>query len=56
LIDKKQTCQKIREIYQDIRICGIDIQVDYDAVQKRWVIAFGAGFSAFAELIEFASA
>lgn len=38
MIDKTQICQKIREIYPDIGICGIDIQVDYDAVQKRWVI------------------
>jgi len=29
---------KRREIYPDIGICGIDIRVDYDAVQKRWVI------------------
>lgn len=38
MIDKKQICQKIREIYPDIGACGIDVQVDYDATQKRWVV------------------
>jgi hypothetical protein len=38
MIDKKQICQKIREIYPDIGACGIDVQVDYDATQNRWVV------------------
>ena len=38
MIDKKQICEKIREIYPDIGACGIDVDVDYDATQKRWVV------------------
>ncbi len=38
MIDKKQICKKIREIYPDIGACGIDVQVDYDATQNRWVV------------------
>jgi len=38
MIDKKQICKKIREIYPDIGACGIDVQVEYDATQNRWVV------------------
>ena len=38
MIDKKQICEKIREIYPDIGTCGIDVEVEYDATQKRWVV------------------
>ena len=38
MIDKKQICEKIRAIYPDIGACGIDVQVDYDATQKRWIV------------------
>ncbi|MFZ3048143.1 MAG: hypothetical protein WA151_19675 [Desulfatirhabdiaceae bacterium] len=38
MMDKKQICEKIKEIYPDIGRCGIDIKVDYDESQKRWVV------------------
>ena len=38
MIDKAQLCEKIREIYPDIGACGIDIDVEYDAQQERWVV------------------
>ena len=38
MINKAQLCEKIREIYPDIGQCGIDLQVDYDDEQKRWVV------------------
>ena len=38
MMDKKQICEKIQEIYPDIGRCGIDIKVDYDESQKRWVV------------------
>ena len=38
MIDKAQLCEKIMEIYPDIGQCGIDINVDYDAEQDRWVV------------------
>lgn len=38
MVDKKQICEKIKEIYPDIGECGIDVIVDYDEAQKRWVV------------------
>jgi hypothetical protein len=38
MVDKKQICEKIKEIYPDIGECGIDVMVDYDETQKRWVV------------------
>jgi hypothetical protein len=39
MIDKAELCSKIVEIYPDIGECGIDIDVDYDDEQQRWVVA-----------------
>ena len=38
MIDRNRICQKIREIYPDIGECGIDVNVEYDESQKRWVV------------------
>ncbi len=38
MIDKTELCEKIVEIYPDIGECGIDIEVNYDAAQQRWVV------------------
>lgn len=38
MIDKAELCAKIVEIYPDIGACGIDIDVDYDEEQQRWVV------------------
>lgn len=38
MINKKLICEKIKEIYPDIGECGIDVNVDYDESQKRWVV------------------
>ncbi|MBT8369514.1 MAG: hypothetical protein HKO68_10080 [Desulfobacterales bacterium] len=38
MIDKSELCEKIRTIYPDIGECGIDIDVEYDETQKRWVV------------------
>ncbi|MFZ2633605.1 MAG: hypothetical protein WA081_21325 [Desulfosalsimonadaceae bacterium] len=38
MINEKLICEKIKEIYPDIGKCGIDITVDYDETQKRWVV------------------
>jgi hypothetical protein len=39
MIDKKELCEKIISIYPDIGQCGIEVQVEYDDHQKRWVVA-----------------
>ena len=38
MINKEELCQKITSIYPDIGQCGIDVQVQYDEEQKRWVV------------------
>ncbi len=38
MIDKNEICEKIKEIYPDIGACGIDVAVEYDASQERWVV------------------
>jgi hypothetical protein len=38
MIDKYELCEKIRSIYPDIGECGIDIKVEYDEMQKAWVV------------------
>lgn len=38
MISKEELCQKIRDIYPDIGECGIDVEVDYDNAQERWVV------------------
>jgi hypothetical protein len=38
MISKEQLCQKITEIYPDIGQCGIDVDVNYDNEQSRWVV------------------
>ena len=38
MIDKADLCKKITEIYPDIGQCGIDVDVDFDPRQKRWVV------------------
>ena len=38
MIDKEELCKRIVDIYPDIGECGIDVQVEYDATQKRWVV------------------
>jgi len=38
MIDKNVLCEKIRELYPDIGICGIDIEVTYEKEHQRWVV------------------
>jgi len=38
MISKAELCKKITEIYPDIGQCGIDVNVEYDEAQERWVV------------------
>jgi hypothetical protein len=38
MVDKKELCDKIRQLYPDIGDCGIDVDVEYDQAQKSWVV------------------
>jgi hypothetical protein len=38
MYDKEELCKKIQSVYPDIGECGIDVKVEYDEVQKVWVV------------------
>jgi len=38
MIDKTTLCERVRDIYPDIGVCGIDLDAEYDQKQKRWTI------------------
>jgi hypothetical protein len=38
MLDKKELCDKIQQLYPDIGECGIDLTVDYDKRQNAWVV------------------
>ena len=38
MIEKAELCKKITEIYPDIGACGIDLDVEFDQSQNRWVV------------------
>ena len=43
MIDRKELCEKIREIYPDIGECGIDVDVEYDETKKAWIVDLKKG-------------
>lgn len=38
MLSNQALCLRIREIYPDIGACGIDVKVDWDESQDRWVV------------------
>ncbi len=42
-MNKEELCKKIQSVYPDIGECGIDVKVDYDNVQKLWVVSLEKG-------------
>lgn len=38
MYNKKELCDKIRELYPDIGECEIDVDVNYDEEQKAWTV------------------
>jgi hypothetical protein len=43
MIDKKELCAKIAELYPDIGECGIDVDVDYDDTKQAWIVDLKKG-------------
>lgn len=37
-MNKDELCHKIQELYPDIGECGINVDVNYDDDQNRWVV------------------
>jgi len=35
---KEELCSKITEIYPEIGVCGIDVDVNFDDDKKAWVV------------------
>jgi len=38
MIDKNELCEQIRTLYPDIGECGLDLDVEYDEGEQRWVV------------------
>jgi hypothetical protein len=38
MINKRDLCKKISDIYPDIGKCGIDIEVNFDETNQRWAV------------------
>jgi hypothetical protein len=38
MYNKEELCEKITELYPEIGKCGIDINVNFDAEKKAWVV------------------
>jgi len=43
MIDRKELCEKIRQMYPDVGECGIDIEAEYDQTEKTWVVHLKKG-------------
>jgi hypothetical protein len=43
MIDRKELCEKVRELYPDIGECGIDVDAEYDGREKAWVVQLKKG-------------
>ena len=43
MIEKAELCNKIVEIYPEIGACGIDVEVEYDETEKRWIVKLQRG-------------
>ena len=41
--DKEKLCRKIRELYPDIGLCGIDLDAEWDAEKNAWVLDLRKG-------------
>jgi len=38
MIDKMKLCQKITELYPDIKGCGIDVEAFYSKTKDTWIV------------------
>ncbi|MDD3618123.1 MAG: hypothetical protein RBR09_13140 [Desulfobulbaceae bacterium] len=43
MYDKKELCSKIIELYPDIGECGLDVEVEYNAEKKVWIVDLKKG-------------
>lgn len=38
MYDKHELCRKITQLYPEVGVCGVDIDVDYDGSKNVWVV------------------
>lgn len=38
MYNKEELCKKITEIYPEIGVCGIDVDVSFDSEKNAWVV------------------
>ena len=49
--DRRALCEKIRAIFPDIGVCGLDLNVEYDEREGSWVIILSQNQNTFRALI-----
>jgi len=43
MIDKKELCQKITELYPDVGACEIDVDAFYSTAKNTWIVELKKG-------------
>jgi hypothetical protein len=43
MLDKKELCAKITELYPDIGACGIDVDAHYSTAKNTWIVELKKG-------------
>ena len=43
MLTKEELCEKIKAVFPEIGACGINIMVDYDELNKAWVVDLKKG-------------
>ena len=43
MLSNEELCLRIRELYPDIGACGIDVKVEHDDQENRWIVYLNRG-------------
>jgi len=52
MFNANQLCQKITNLYPEIGVCGIDIDVTKDEAEKTWVVHLKKGTHSLSHFLE----
>jgi hypothetical protein len=52
MIDRKELCEKIRQLYPDVGECGIDVEAEFDPTEKAWVVHLKKGSTKLKTFLE----
>ena len=48
----QELCEKITQLYPEIGVCGMDIEVNYDEVKQSWVVHLKHGTHALNHFLD----